>query len=90
MANVEINFKAHVEHILRNHFQGADVDVDRFNGAERVSGHIIWRGFDELDQVDRQRQIYQVLRQELGPEAAQISIILAYSPQEWAVMHEDE
>ncbi len=90
MANVGVNVAQHVQHILSRRFHGAQVEADRFNGAERISGHIVWEGFNDLDQVDRQRQIYQVLRQELGPEATQISIILAYSPEEWAAMHEDE
>ena len=90
MANVGIDFAQHVKSVLAGSFPGAQIDVDRFGGSERVGGHIIWQGFEDLDQVDRQRQVYQTLRRGLGAETTHISLILAYSPQEWAIMHEDD
>ena len=52
----------------------------------RVTGHIVSRHFRNLDQVDRQTKIRQVLRDGLGPDAQNLSVILTYTPHEMRVM----
>ena len=89
MADVAINLGGQVVSILREHFPGAEVDADRYYGAERVSGHIRWAGFEGMEPLLRQRFIFKALRESLGPEARGVSIILAYTPREWELMGEE-
>ena len=75
-----------VSQLLVSRFPGAVVEVGRFHGAERVHGHILWDGFDDVEQFERQRQIYEALQEGLGADAMQVSIILAYTPFEYELM----
>ena len=75
-----------VKEILERHFDGAAVKVDRFSGARKVSGQIVWKRFEDQEQIDRQRAVYNVLRDELGADARGVSIILAYTPHEVKMM----
>ncbi|MDQ2732718.1 MAG: hypothetical protein M3Y56_13755 [Armatimonadota bacterium] len=72
--------------ILEQCFPGSDVNVGRFYGAERVHGRIIWSGFEDLDDVDRQHAIHKALRKSLGADVRGISIILGYTPREIELM----
>lgn len=89
MVTTVISFPDRVREILERNFSNADINLDRSSGTERLSGYIIWSGFNKVEQLDRQRLIYNTLRDELQADAAKISIILAYSPEEWEAMHEE-
>ena len=77
-----------VTEILEKRFPGAHVNAGRFYGAQKVSGQILWDGFEELDSVDRQGQVYDAL-DELGEDRRGVSIILAYTPREWNLMGDE-
>ncbi len=71
--------------ILQTAFPGIKVEIDVLPGG-RISGRVVWEGFAELDQVDRQNIIWDELRQKLGPEARQVGILLTYTPYELEAM----
>ncbi len=75
-----------VREILARRFPGSVIDVGLFHGAKRVHGHMLWAGFDPMEQIDRQQAVHDALREELGPDATQVSIILTYTPDEFDLM----
>ncbi len=81
-----MDFAKHVAHLLEQQYPDAQVDVDFAYGAEKLSGYIVWSGFDGLEQIDRQRLIANRLRTLLGRDAQRISTILTYTPHEFQVM----
>jgi acid stress-induced BolA-like protein IbaG/YrbA len=89
MATLMSGTMTKVRSVLRKAFPEATVDIGSIKGSERVSGHIIWTGFDEMDQLERQRRVYRVLREGLKEEASLVSLVLAYTPDEWAVLSAD-
>ena len=80
-----MGFEERVSQVLMAAFPGAAVDV-AFGGAERLSGHLVWNGFERKAQMTRQRLVHRVLRKALGPDAQRISIILTYTPREYDLM----
>lgn len=74
-----------VKSILKSAFPGMEVEIDPPSGG-RMSGSVIWAGFEDVDHVDRQTKIRSVLREELGENAKQIGILLAYTPNEIEAM----
>lgn len=81
-----MDFAEHITQLLQQQYPGAQVDVGFAYGAERLSGYIVWGGFDGLEQIDRQRLLATYLRASLGPDAQQVSTILTYTPHEFQVM----
>lgn len=74
-----------VTQILQNHFQGMTCDLYQLPGS-RVSGRIVWSGFEEQDQADRQHAVREWLKQELGAEVQQVGVLLTYTPDELEAM----
>lgn len=54
-----------------------EVTTDRYNG------HILSQAFQGLSFVERQRRIFNILRDVLGPRAQQISMLFTYTPSEY-------
>lgn len=81
-------FPAYVQQILTERF-GEGVNVSREAGEQRVSGYIVSDRFTDLEPLERQREMRDYLKQRLDADVQGVSIILAYSPHEWTVMHED-
>ncbi len=75
-----------VKALLEERFPGAAVDIEIITYSQKVSGHLIWGGFDGVEQIDRQDWVIGWLRQRLGPKAASVSTILTYSTNEYQVM----
>ncbi|HET6383645.1 MAG TPA: hypothetical protein VFJ58_09660 [Armatimonadota bacterium] len=71
---------------LAKRFPGAVIEVGLFYGAERVHGYMLWAGFESMEQIDRQQAVYEAIQDELGPDATRVSIILTYTPEEYALM----
>lgn len=76
-----------ITEILTQHYQGARVELERTPGSEKVSGLIVWDGFDGEEAIDRQRALYRLLRSQLGADAQQVSVIFTYTPHEFALMN---
>lgn len=75
-----------VKALLQERFPGAAVDVEPLPYSERLSGYLVWGGFEDLEQIDRQDLVISWLRQQLGDEARRVSVILTYSPNEYHMM----
>jgi hypothetical protein len=68
--------------LLTEHFANAEVDLGPASG-DRVSGFLIWEGFQEDEQIDRQRAVWRVLRAELPPdELLRVAAVFTLTPQE--------
>ena len=74
-----------VTQILKQAFQGMDVNLDERTDI-RLSGMVIWEGFDDQDHIERQQMIRKVLKQALGAEFQQIGLLLTYTPREISAM----
>lgn len=55
--------------------------------AGRVGGVLIWSGFKEMAQVDRQQELWKILRSNLDrEEQLKISLIITLTPTELAAI----
>jgi hypothetical protein len=75
-----------VKSILETAFQGIKVLTEVFPDG-RISGSVIWAGFDGLDEVDRQTIVRNELRDKLGADAQQVGVLLTYTPDELEAMN---
>jgi len=71
-----------VKEILSQAFPGMNVDAIRTTSSGRVAGRVEWAGFADMDDVERQEHIRAILRDKLGAEFHEVSILLAYTPDE--------
>ncbi len=74
-----------VTQILEQAFQGMNVELFEMSSG-RLSGTIIWDGFDGQEQGDRQHLVREVLKEALGAQVQEVSILLAYTPHEMSAM----
>jgi len=78
-----------LKRVLSAHFADSVLELDPIIPDEKISGSLLWQGFEEAEQLDRQRQVSRVLRDELTPdERRRVSIIFTFTPEEAAVMRE--
>lgn len=67
--------------VLKAEFPKADISLDQ--PGTKVSGLIVWQGFEGLEQVDRQSRLWKTLRSSLSrDEQLKISAILTMAPVE--------
>ena len=74
-----------VTQILTQAFQGMDVELYEMSNG-RLSGTVIWEGFDGQEQGDRQGLIRKALKEALGPQFQEVSVLLTYTPREMMLM----
>lgn len=67
-------------------FRGVDTKLEWDDGLQKVTGFLIWDGFEEMDHVSRQQKVWEMVRGELGSEAVNVSLLLAYTPQEYETL----
>ena len=72
--------------LLEDRFAGAEVLIERLPGTNRLTGHIVWSGFEGMDHFERQEKIWELMRNNLGAQSAGISVILSYAPSEYNAM----
>ena len=78
-----------IQSILAGAFPGATAELELYPGGDKVGGSLIWDGFLDVQEIDRQRQISRALREKLGDDfRATTTTILAFTPWEVAVMRE--
>ena len=78
-----------IDAILAQNFQGIDVALVTKKGVSRVGGFVIWSGFAGLPQLERQSQLWKVLKANLSrEEELKLGTILTVTPQEVAAMNE--
>ena len=75
-----------VKDAVQSAFPDVEADVDYSRRSGKVSGVLVWQGFDSLDQLDRQKKLWDVLRSKLGPDATKVSFIFTYTQREHKAM----
>lgn len=74
-----------VKTMIEQHFQGATAEVEEISSG-RVVGSVIFDGFQNMEQIDRQTTVRSFLRGELGPEIQNVGVFLMYTPRELELM----
>ena len=74
-----------ITHILQQAFDGMDVELREMSNG-RLSGTVIWNGFDEKDMGDRQDLVRTALKEALGTQFSQVGVLLTYTPREMMLM----
>ena len=78
-----------VNAILEASFPGIEVAIVVKRGIKRVTGFVIWSGFTGQPQLERQSQLWKVLKANLSrEEELTLGTILTVTPQEVAAMKE--
>lgn len=74
--------------IIENQFEGAQVDIEPISDY-KVGGTVLWDGFDEQRQSDRQQTLWEILRNNLNPQQQMgIATLLTFTPVEVEEMQE--
>ena len=82
--------KDHARDALVKSFNQAVVRLTSIPASGGVGGFIVWDGFDDLDEKERQDRIWAVLRSELTPaEQMELSAIFALTSQEFQRTQEE-
>ncbi len=80
-----MDFIEKLKSLIASHYNDARVELDPVPGSERVTGSIIWTGFNERSHAERQRELSDWIRKELPPhEAIRVSVITTLTPEEIA------
>jgi len=70
-------------------FPGATAELEQARPLRHVGGFLVWDGFEGVEQLGRQRQLRQVIREARSAEdQAQLTTILTVTLAEVAVMRE--
>lgn len=78
---------AQVQRALEQMFPSAQIVVDQEDAADKVSGYVVWKGFESQSIIDRQTALYPRLKEALGDQARSVSLIFTYTPHEFALMN---
>lgn len=77
-----------IDELLRQKFPGATTELEAVPG-ENVSGFLYWQGFEDEEQLERQRRVWDVLRATLTPDERQnVSAIFTLTPDEISAIRE--
>ena len=74
-----------VTQILEQAFQGIHADLEEMPGG-RLSGSVVWDGFTEYDQTERQKLVREALKSALGAQVQHIGVLLTYTQAELSAM----
>ena len=78
-----------VDALLRRKFPNATTELELSPGSSKVTGLLIWDGFEGEEQMDRQDRVWKVIQAHLTPKQRQhVSAIFTVTPTELAVMRE--
>jgi hypothetical protein len=81
--------KSRIDELLTRRFPGSSAELEVYPETHKVGGYLIWDGFEAIEPLDRQRQLHQVLREEIGKNyRSEVTSIFAMTPAEVAVMRE--
>jgi hypothetical protein len=76
----------HVRESIGRRFPGAEIHVDWNPEIAKVTGYVLWDGFERKKFITRQRLLFGGIRKDLGDDAQHVSIIFAHTPNEYEVM----
>jgi acid stress-induced BolA-like protein IbaG/YrbA len=57
-----------VQDLLKTAFPRSEPRFDPVAGNGRIFGVLVWDPFEGTEQIDRQREVWKVLRERLAPE----------------------
>jgi acid stress-induced BolA-like protein IbaG/YrbA len=78
--------KARLEQILANGLSLKDADFSLEVSGSKLSGAIVSEAFRGKRDDERQRIIWDLLDEKLGPESVKlVGMLLAYTPEEWTL-----
>ena len=75
-----------IRQIAAESFPGCDPRLEWDEDLQKVVGVIIWDGFGKLDHASRQGKLWKVLKDALGPDMQQVSLLLTYTPRDYNTM----
>jgi hypothetical protein len=75
-----------VKEILEHSFSGAEIDISADDESGKISGSLIWPGFEGRTFLRRQTDLNTILRRELKADARSILHIFTYTPNEYDLM----
>lgn len=81
---------AKLRRVLKSKFPGAttELDVD-IVPPKKVGGYLIWDGFQDMEQLDRQRALSKALKEAMtADELERVTTILTITPGEAEAMRE--
>ena len=82
-------FMTPLRRMLIQHFPNAEVELEIAEPSERVGGFLIWDGFSGRDHIERQDELWRVLRANLSPDdQSKITAVLTVTPDELYAMRE--
>ncbi len=67
---------------LLSHFENATVEIEFEETEDYFNGHLTWEGFQGISFLERQRMVYDFLREKFEEEAKNINMIFTYTPVE--------
>jgi acid stress-induced BolA-like protein IbaG/YrbA len=77
-----------VRTLIEDHLEGAQADIEPIS-EYKVSGTVLWNGFDEKRQSDRQQMLWELLRDNLSRQQQMgIATLLTFTPVEVEEMQE--
>jgi hypothetical protein len=80
-----------VSEVILSALPGADPHLARLPNGGAVSGFVLWEGFDELDQVDRQQKLWGAIRSGLSEEEQDsVSAIFTLTPMEFELTNDED
>lgn len=72
--------------LLRSEFVNSQDELEP-RPPRKVGGFLIWEGFSGQEQIERQQQVWSVLRKRLSLEdQRRITAILTFTPTEWSAI----
>jgi hypothetical protein len=78
-----------VRNLFHEQYPGCEVELEP-RPEDGVGGSLVWKGFENLEQVDRQVAVRDLLRRTLGvDEERRVSYIFAFTPEEMVSIKED-
>lgn len=79
---------ADVERALTNRLDGAVTRLSIDPVSHSISGYLIHPSFDGQSHLDRQRRLWNWLRDRFGGASREIGLIAALTPEEWNAAQE--
>jgi hypothetical protein len=80
-----------IDEVLRGNLAGATTELELLPPLSKVSGFILWDGFEGNDDMDRQNRVWDLLQTNLTPEERRrVSAIFTLTPHENAIIRQHE
>jgi hypothetical protein len=74
--------------LFSSQFSGSVAELEPVRPIDKVGGYLIWEGFEEMEQIDRQRQVSNVVRTLVPGDRSRVTTILTLTPAEAMAMRE--